>query len=160
MDANSSKIGVADVISRLQKQHKACPTQKFAVVGYSQGSMVMRAALGDAKKVGESAYKQIVAGAMFGGPKGGESFGGSRGKGQAPGLPKGAASPGAAPKGGALPPAAPKMPAGPFGASPKFDMGLEEKVRWNCAKGDPVRVITPFYPHILHRRMFRLTLEE
>jgi hypothetical protein len=131
---------VADVIGRLQKQHKACPTQKFAVVGYSQGSMVMRAALGDAQKVGESAYKQIVAGAMFGGPKGGQRFGGSR-----PGLPKVAAPPGAAPKGGAPPPAAPKMPFG--GASPKFDMGLEEKVRWNCAKGDAVI----FCPHILHR---------
>jgi hypothetical protein len=148
MDANSSKIGAADVIARIRKQHEACPTQKFAVVGYSQGSMVMRAALGDAKPVGENAYKQIVAGAMFGGPKGGERFGGSRGKGQTPGPPKGAASPGAAPKGGAPPPVAPKMPAGPFGgASPKFDMGLEEKVRWNCVKGDPVRAISPFYPY-------------
>jgi len=119
MNASSSKIGAEDVIARLRKQHKECPTQKFAVVGYSQGSMVMRRALGDAKQVGESAYKQIVAGAMFGGPKGGQSFGGKGG------APKGS------PTAGGTPPARPKM------VSPKFDMGLEEKVRWNCAKGDP-----------------------
>jgi len=130
MDANSARTGAADVISRLQKQHKACPTQKFAVVGYSQGSMVMRSALTDAKKVGESAFKQIVAGAMFGGPRPGQRVGGPGGKGKTSGSPKGEAPPGAAPKGGA--------PSGPFGVagSSKFDMGLEEKVRWNCAKGD------------------------
>jgi cutinase len=150
MNPDSAKIGAADVISRIQKQHKECPTQKFAVVGYSQGSMVMRAALGDAKAVGEDAYRQIVAGAMFGGPKGGERFGGSAGKGGIPALPKGAAPPaGGAPSPAALPAdgvsSAPKTPGVPSGkgifggVSPKFDMGLEEKVRWNCAKDDPVR---------------------
>jgi hypothetical protein len=134
MNASSSKIGAEDVIARLQKQHKECPTQKFAIVGYSQGSMVMRRALGDAKRVGESTYKQIVAGAMFGGPKGGQSFNGFGGKG---GVPKG--SP---PVTGAIPPAMPNA------VSPKFDMGLEEKVRWNCAGGDPVGAISPFCSYI------------
>jgi hypothetical protein len=75
--------------------------------------MVMRAALGDAKKLGDEGpaiYKKIVAGGMFGGPKAG-----------AP-----------SPKG--------------RGESPKFDLGLEEKVRWNCANGDPVSATIPFYP--------------
>jgi hypothetical protein len=104
----------------------------------------MRLGLGDAKKVGESAYRQIVAGAMFGGPKGGESFGGfGKGvpKGAAPtgGLPTVPPPAGVAPASAAVPvPSAPK--GAPFGGfSSKFDLGLEEKVRWNCAKGDPVR---------------------
>jgi cutinase len=34
------------VINRLNKQHKVCPNQKFALVGYSQGAGIMHGALG------------------------------------------------------------------------------------------------------------------
>ena len=142
---------------------------KVRFVGYSRGSMVVRLGLGDAKMVGESAYKQIVVGAVFGGPKGDETFGGF-GK----GVPKGAAPAGGVPivppPTGAVPPNAPSVgpvvsapkgapPNAPPSASPvvggpkgapfggvasKFDMGQEEKVRWYCAKGGPVRFSSPF----------------
>jgi len=38
---SSSPTGTDDVIKRLNTQHAACPNQKFALVGYSQGAGVM-----------------------------------------------------------------------------------------------------------------------
>jgi cutinase len=44
--ANGVVVGGQDVIARLESQIKACPDQTFSLVGYSQGAMVMRNALG------------------------------------------------------------------------------------------------------------------
>jgi hypothetical protein len=59
------------VIKRLNSQNQACPDQKFALVGYSQGAMVMHVALGSndtASIISPSALKKVVGGAMFGDP--------------------------------------------------------------------------------------------
>jgi hypothetical protein len=43
--AEHSAIGPNDIVSRIQSQIKECPGEKFALVGYSQGGLVvMRAA--------------------------------------------------------------------------------------------------------------------
>jgi cutinase len=58
--------GVTDVISRLTEQDKACPNQKFALVGYSQGAGVMR---GAAPKIPQAIQdKKIAAVVMYGDP--------------------------------------------------------------------------------------------
>jgi len=69
----STKAGINDVINRLNKQNKACPDQKYALVGYSQGAGVMHGAVGrDASspdvKLDKSVYPKIVALVMFGDP--------------------------------------------------------------------------------------------
>jgi len=66
-DASGTSVssGVADVVKRLTDQDKACPSQKFALVGYSQGAGVMRAA---APKIPSSLYPKILALVMFGDP--------------------------------------------------------------------------------------------
>jgi cutinase len=59
------------VIKRLNSQNQACPDQKFALVGYSQGAMVMHIALSSnytTNAVSPAALKKIVGGAMFGDP--------------------------------------------------------------------------------------------
>jgi predicted esterase len=54
-------------VKYLNNQSKACPNQKFAIVGYSQGAMVMHLAFNSKEEVvSASAVKQIVGGAMFG----------------------------------------------------------------------------------------------
>jgi predicted alpha/beta-fold hydrolase len=54
-------------VKYLNNQNKACPNQKFAIVGYSQGAMVMHLAFNNKEEVvSASAVKQIVGGAMFG----------------------------------------------------------------------------------------------
>jgi cutinase len=63
LSAESVSIGTKDVIDRLTGQHVACPQQKFALVGYSQGARVMRAA---SVKLNSSLYPDIVALVMFG----------------------------------------------------------------------------------------------
>jgi cutinase len=57
--------GRDDVISRLTSQAQACPNQKFALVGYSQGAIVMRMA---SPKIPEAIHKKITALVMFGDP--------------------------------------------------------------------------------------------
>jgi Cutinase len=109
MGGNSSRVGAADVISRIQKQNAACPDQKFAVAGYSQGGMVMRSALSDVSKISERAFKQIVGGAMFG-------------AGQPTGI--GKSSTGTT-----------SVSMGPWRTG-GFAGGLEEKIMNRCAKGD------------------------
>jgi hypothetical protein len=47
--------------------NKACPDHKFAIVGYSQGAMVMHLEFDNStSKISNSALKQVVGGAMFG----------------------------------------------------------------------------------------------
>jgi len=110
----SPQIGMDDVINRLNNQNKACPDQKFALVGYSQGAGVMHAALGPSPgrelpllsnrpKLDESVLPKILAVVMFGDPgfKGTES---SLGR----------------------------------SSSIPFSASLEAKLRQNCGPGDPV----------------------
>ena len=61
----SSKQGSADVVRRIQAQSTACPRQKFALVGYSQGAQVMHSAVRD---LPANLLPRVVAGAMFGDP--------------------------------------------------------------------------------------------
>jgi predicted esterase len=34
-------IGITDIVNRVTNKAKECPNQKFALVGYSQGGMVV-----------------------------------------------------------------------------------------------------------------------
>jgi hypothetical protein len=57
--------GVADIIKRLNGQNKACPDQKFALVGYSQGGTIMHMALGSST-LDKSVFPKILAIVLFG----------------------------------------------------------------------------------------------
>jgi cutinase len=72
-DRTGGAQGAKDIISRLQNQVKECPNEKFALVGYSQGASVVRAA---AKDIPVDIQSKIVALVMFGDPglKRGERF--------------------------------------------------------------------------------------
>jgi cutinase len=61
----SVPTGVKDTTNRLTSQMKACPEQKFAIVGYSQGAGVMHAA---AVKFDSAVISKIAAAVMFGDP--------------------------------------------------------------------------------------------
>jgi len=63
--AQSAPTGRDDVVKRLEAQSAACPQQKFALVGYSQGAMVMRMA---APKIPAAIHSKILALEMFGDP--------------------------------------------------------------------------------------------
>jgi cutinase len=101
---DSAPRGVADVINRLNTQGKACPKQKFALVGYSQGAGVMHGALNPSAKpkLDTAVFDRVLALVMFGDP----GYQGQTGP-----------SPDALPT---LPPV------------------LFERLRENCAPGDPV----------------------
>jgi cutinase len=73
MTSTSVSTGSADVVQRLTEQDKACPDEKFVLVGYSQGASVMRNA---APKIPKSLYPKVIALAMFGDPglKRGQKF--------------------------------------------------------------------------------------
>lgn len=58
-------VGQTDVVNRLKKMDKECPDMKFALVGYSQGAMVMHQA---DPNIPADIRKKIVAAAMFGDP--------------------------------------------------------------------------------------------
>jgi hypothetical protein len=62
---DSKAKGAADVVKHINSQSKACPKQKFALIGYSQGGDVMHSA---AAKLDASLYPSIVALVMFGDP--------------------------------------------------------------------------------------------
>ena len=105
-----------DAINRLNSQNKACPDQKFALVGYSQGAGVMHAALGPSPgvalpllsnrpKLDTTVLSKIVALVMFGDPGFKRS----------------------------------EIPPGRF---IPFPATLEAKLRENCSPGDPVRLGT------------------
>jgi len=101
---DSVPVGVTDIINRLNGQAKACPKQKFALVGYSQGAGIMHGALNpNAKpKLDTSVFDRILALVMFGDP-------------------------------------AYKGETGPFPTgSTTFPTVLYERLRENCAPGDPV----------------------
>jgi len=111
--AVSASSGVDDVINRLNSQHKECPNQKFALVGYSQGAGVMHGAFGPTgpnypggpavrPKLDAEVIPSILALVMFGDP----GFKGS----------------------------IPSM----MGGGGKFPEALFAKLRENCSKGDPV----------------------
>jgi dienelactone hydrolase len=59
------RVGWQDVVNRLTQQDKDCPKQKFALVGYSQGAVVMHYA---AKSIPEALFPKIVALVMYGDP--------------------------------------------------------------------------------------------
>ncbi|QDS72370.1 hypothetical protein FKW77_008324 [Venturia effusa] len=59
------RAGTTDVLNRLESQSKACPDQKFALVGYSQGASLMHNA---APQIPEETQKKIVALVMYGDP--------------------------------------------------------------------------------------------
>ncbi|KAF1816528.1 alpha/beta-hydrolase [Eremomyces bilateralis CBS 781.70] len=64
-DLTGVRTGATDVNNRLKAQSKACPDQKFALVGYSQGAALMHAA---AKDIPRDLYPKIVALVMTGDP--------------------------------------------------------------------------------------------
>jgi cutinase len=61
----SVTIGANDIVDRLNKQSAACPSQRFALVGYSQGASVTRAA---SVRIDPAIYPKILALVMFGDP--------------------------------------------------------------------------------------------
>jgi cutinase len=65
MNGCSVTTGVNDVLKRLSEQDKACPNEKFVLVGYSQGAAVMR---GAAPKIPTELQSKIIAMVMFGDP--------------------------------------------------------------------------------------------
>jgi alpha-beta hydrolase superfamily lysophospholipase len=66
MDLNGGGCkGAQDMVSRLVAQAAACPNQKFALGGHSQGGAVVTAGL---KNVPKSILPRIVAVTMFGSP--------------------------------------------------------------------------------------------
>jgi type IV secretory pathway VirJ component len=60
-----SPQGANDVVRRLKEQDTACPQEKFALVGYSQGAGVMHSA---AARIPTAIQQKIVAMVMFGDP--------------------------------------------------------------------------------------------
>jgi len=109
----SPATGADDAITRLNTQNKACPDQKFALVGYSQGAGVMHGAMASSGKpipglssprpiLDQSVISKIVAVVMFGDPafKGGPGPGGT--------------------------------------TVPEFPTALQKVLMENCAPGDPV----------------------
>jgi hypothetical protein len=63
--SGGSDLGVQDMINQLTKQSKACPEQKFAVGGHSQGGFVT---VGAIPKLPKEILDKVVAVAMFGSP--------------------------------------------------------------------------------------------
>jgi len=112
--SSSAPTGVDDTISRLNNQHKECPNQKFALVGYSQGAGVMHSVFAasaapypggpkERPKLNQDVIPSILALVMFGDPgyKGGTS-------------------------------------ASFLGGTNKFPQALFDRLRENCASHDPV----------------------
>jgi hypothetical protein len=117
----SPDLGSDDTVARLNRQHRLCPEQTFALVGYSQGAAVMHSAAANGQANGQATTGQrsrqrprledgvvakIRAVVMFGDP----GFMGTVG-----------------PDGGFVPP---------------FEARLYERLRQNCAKGDLVSILS------------------
>jgi cutinase len=106
-------MGIDDVIVRLNTQNKACPDQKFALVGYSQGAGVIHGVFGPTGPIiaglsnprptlDTSVLPKVLAVVLFGDP----GFKGT---------------------------------AGPSGTMvPKFPASIQAVLIDNCAPGDPV----------------------
>jgi cutinase len=110
----SAAKGIDDTIHRLNGQNKACPDQKFALVGYSQGGRVIHGALAASgaiveglenprPKLDQSVIPKILAIVLFG-DAGFKAT--SR--------------------------------AGDTQNSPEIPTALQSKVKQNCVPGDPV----------------------
>src|ERR1700753_203447 len=56
-------IGISDVVNRVTTKDKECPKQKFALVGYSQGGMVVSAAF---PKIPVNLREKVVAMVLYG----------------------------------------------------------------------------------------------
>lgn len=65
LDCNSVPTGVEDTINHLNSQSAACPDQKFALVGYSQGADVIHKA---GVLIPEALWEKVIAIAQFGDP--------------------------------------------------------------------------------------------
>jgi hypothetical protein len=65
MVADSKAKGAADVVKRITTQASLCPTQKYVLVGYSQGADVQHDAT---QKIPKQLFSRIVAVVMFGDP--------------------------------------------------------------------------------------------
>jgi hypothetical protein len=63
-ERDSVSFGVKDMLGRLESQAKACPGQKFALGGHSQGSGVAAAMI---PKIPKDILARVVAVAMVGG---------------------------------------------------------------------------------------------
>lgn len=61
-ELDSKAKGAADVVRHLNEQSKACPKQKFALIGYSQGGDVV---YDSTEKIDKSLYDSIVALVLF-----------------------------------------------------------------------------------------------
>ncbi|CAH0046688.1 unnamed protein product [Clonostachys solani] len=64
--ANGVAQGGLDVVSRIESQSQLCPDQTFSLVGYSQGAMVMRSAIGN---LSESLFEKVKSIVLFGDPE-------------------------------------------------------------------------------------------
>jgi cutinase len=60
--------GINDVVNRVKGKAKECPNQKFALVGYSQGGMVVSAAMA---KIPADLRQKVVAMVLYGSGNGG-----------------------------------------------------------------------------------------
>ena len=63
--AAHSAIGPKDIVSRIESQTKECPGTKFALVGYSQGGMVVMRAATTLKSLPELS-KNVIAVVLYG----------------------------------------------------------------------------------------------
>jgi len=63
-----ASTGVSDVQKRLEQQIKACPDEKFALVGYSQGGMIMTTV---APKLSAAVAAKVLAVVLYGAGDGG-----------------------------------------------------------------------------------------
>jgi pimeloyl-ACP methyl ester carboxylesterase len=59
--------GIDDVVKRVKEKARECPNMKFALVGYSQGGMVVSSAIG---KIPTDLHPKVVAMVLYGSGKG------------------------------------------------------------------------------------------
>ena len=59
--------GISDVVNRVKEKARECPNMKFALVGYSQGGMVVSSAFG---KIPIDLHPKVVAMVLYGSGKG------------------------------------------------------------------------------------------
>jgi cutinase len=107
---DSPKIGIADVISHIEAQATACPTQKFVLVGYSQGAAIDHFV---AAQLPPELLTKVIASTTFGDP----------------GMP----GPDAITRSDNAPSAVKKI-----GGIPQYPPTLASNAKYNCHKGDPV----------------------
>jgi len=62
-DMLGASVGIADVKSRLTKENTECPNQKYVLVGYSQGGMVVQSSLSG---IPEAVQPKVIAVVLYG----------------------------------------------------------------------------------------------